>query len=66
MNKNKVMQGNINVNSPLVYDDTMTGALRSYAAANQGKDMQERAYEHWTKMLGEYALPPGRRTAPSM
>jgi trimethylamine--corrinoid protein Co-methyltransferase len=31
-----VIQGNINVNSPLVYDDTMTGALRTYAAANQG------------------------------
>ncbi len=30
-----VMQGNINVNSPLVYDETMTGALRVYAAANQ-------------------------------
>ena len=36
MNKNMVIQGNINVNSPLVYDDTMTGALRAYAAANQG------------------------------
>ena len=31
-----VIQGNINVNSPLVYDDTMSGALRVYAAANQG------------------------------
>ena len=31
-----VIQGNINVNSPLVYDGTMTGALRTYAAANQG------------------------------
>ena len=31
-----VIQGNINVNSPLVYDDTMTGSLRAYAAANQG------------------------------
>lgn len=29
------MQGNINVNSPLIYDDTMSGALRVYAAANQ-------------------------------
>jgi len=36
MNKNMTIQGNINVNSPLVYDDTMTGALRTYAAANQG------------------------------
>ena len=36
MSKNMVIQGNINVNSPLVYDDTMTGALRKYAAANQG------------------------------
>lgn len=36
MNKNLVIQGNINVNSPLAYDDTMTGALRTYAAANQG------------------------------
>jgi trimethylamine--corrinoid protein Co-methyltransferase len=33
---NCVIQGNINVNSPLVYDNTMSGALRTYAAANQG------------------------------
>ncbi len=32
---NAVIQGNINVNSPLVFDETMTGALRVYAAANQ-------------------------------
>ena len=36
MENHLVIQGNINVNSPLVYDDTMTGALRTYAAANQG------------------------------
>jgi len=36
MQDHLVIQGNINVNSPLVYDDTMTGALRAYAAANQG------------------------------
>lgn len=30
-----MMQGNINVNSPLIYDDTMSVALRVYAAANQ-------------------------------
>lgn len=30
-----VIQGNINVNSPLVFDETMTGALMEYAAANQ-------------------------------
>ncbi|MFZ1728003.1 MAG: trimethylamine methyltransferase family protein [Albidovulum sp.] len=35
MEHHAVMQGNINVNSPLVYDETMTGALRVYAAANQ-------------------------------
>ncbi len=35
MDQNAVMQGNINVNSPLIYDDTMSGALRVYAAANQ-------------------------------
>ncbi|WP_174822475.1 trimethylamine methyltransferase family protein [Ruegeria atlantica] len=35
MEENVVMQGNINVNSPLIYDDTMTGALRVYAASNQ-------------------------------
>ncbi|WP_457935453.1 trimethylamine methyltransferase family protein [Mesorhizobium sp. 10J20-29] len=35
METNAVMQGNINVNSPLVFDETMTGALRVYAAANQ-------------------------------
>ena len=36
MRENLVIQGNINVNSPLVYDNTMTAALRTYAAANQG------------------------------
>ena len=35
MDDNAVMQGNINSNSPLIYDDTMSGALRVYAAANQ-------------------------------
>ena len=35
MRDSAVMQGNINVNSPLIYDDTMSGALRVYAAANQ-------------------------------
>jgi len=35
MENNAVMQGNINANSPLIYDDTMSGALRVYAAANQ-------------------------------
>ena len=35
MEENAVMQGNINANSPLIYDDTMSGALRVYAAANQ-------------------------------
>ena len=36
MATNCVIQGNINVNSPLVFDDVMSGALRVYAAANQG------------------------------
>ena len=31
-----VILGNINANSPLVFDETMTGALRTYSAANQG------------------------------
>lgn len=35
MEENAVMQGNINANSPLIYDDTMSGALRVYAEANQ-------------------------------
>ncbi len=35
MTENAVMQGNVNVNSPLIYDDTMSGALRVYAEANQ-------------------------------
>ncbi len=30
-----VIQGNINVNSPLVYDHVMTGALKAYARAGQ-------------------------------
>lgn len=32
---NCVMQANINVNSPLIYDETMSTALRIYAEANQ-------------------------------
>lgn len=35
MDTHPVMQGNINVNSPLVYDHTMSDALRIYAAAGQ-------------------------------
>ncbi len=35
MEANCVIQGNINVNSPLVYDHIMTGALKAYARANQ-------------------------------
>jgi trimethylamine--corrinoid protein Co-methyltransferase len=31
-----VIMGNVNVNSPLVWDATMTGAIRAYARANQG------------------------------
>jgi trimethylamine--corrinoid protein Co-methyltransferase len=33
--KNCVIMGNINVNSPLVYDGTMSRGLRAYARANQ-------------------------------
>ena len=36
MESNCVIQGNINVNSPLVWDEVMTGALKAYARANQG------------------------------
>ncbi|MEZ5773951.1 MAG: trimethylamine methyltransferase family protein [Hyphomicrobiaceae bacterium] len=35
VDRNCVILGNINVNSPLVWDGTMTGALRAYAEANQ-------------------------------
>ncbi len=35
MEDNCVIQGNINVNSPLVYDHVMSGALKAYARANQ-------------------------------
>ena len=35
MQENAVIQANINVNSPLIYDDTMSAALRIYAAENQ-------------------------------
>ena len=31
-----VIQGNINVNSPLVFDEIMSGSLKAYARANQG------------------------------
>ncbi|MCC0011962.1 MAG: trimethylamine methyltransferase family protein [Rhodobiaceae bacterium] len=33
---NCVIMGNFNVNSPLVWDGTMTGGIRAYAAAGQG------------------------------
>lgn len=33
--KNCVIMGNINMNSPLVYDSAMSGALRAYSEANQ-------------------------------
>ncbi|MEQ1874812.1 MAG: trimethylamine methyltransferase family protein, partial [Ilumatobacteraceae bacterium] len=36
VDKNCVILGNVNVNSPLVWDATMTGALKTYARANQG------------------------------
>lgn len=36
LNDHCVIQGNINVNSPLVWDDVMSGALKAYARANQG------------------------------
>jgi trimethylamine---corrinoid protein Co-methyltransferase len=34
--QNCVIMGNVNVNSPLVWDGTMTKVLRAYARANQG------------------------------
>ena len=37
MQKHLVVQGNINVNSPLVYDETMTGALRTYALLTRAR-----------------------------
>ncbi|MDP3523810.1 MAG: trimethylamine methyltransferase family protein [Hoeflea sp.] len=35
VDRNCVILGNVNVNSPLVWDGTMTNALRAYARANQ-------------------------------
>ena len=35
LDRQAVMQANINVNSPLIYDDTMSSALRIYAEAGQ-------------------------------
>lgn len=35
LDRNAVMQANINVNSPLIYDRVMSASLRIYAAANQ-------------------------------
>ncbi|MBO9446408.1 trimethylamine methyltransferase family protein [Ruegeria sp. R14_0] len=35
LDQNAVMQANINVNSPLIYDEVMSTSLRIYAAANQ-------------------------------
>lgn len=36
LENNCVVMGNINANSPLVFDGSMTGALKAYSAANQG------------------------------
>ncbi|MCV0425333.1 MAG: trimethylamine methyltransferase family protein [Roseibium sp.] len=36
VDRNCVIMGNLNVNSPLVWDGTMTSVLRAYARANQG------------------------------
>ncbi len=36
LESNCVIQGNINVNSPLVWDNVMSGSLKAYAKANQG------------------------------
>ena len=35
VDENCVVMGNINMNSPLVYDQAMSGSLRAYARANQ-------------------------------
>ncbi len=35
VDKNAVMQGNININSPFVFDGVMSSVLREYASANQ-------------------------------
>ncbi len=35
VDRNCVIMGNINMNSPLVYDQAMSGSLRAYARANQ-------------------------------
>ncbi|MEO6651752.1 MAG: trimethylamine methyltransferase family protein [Ilumatobacteraceae bacterium] len=35
VDRNCVILGNVNVNSPLVWDNAMTGAIRAYAEANQ-------------------------------
>ena len=35
VDQNCVIMGNINMNSPLVYDQAMSGSLRAYSAANQ-------------------------------
>lgn len=36
VDRNCVIMGNVNVNSPLVWDGVMTSVIRAYAAANQG------------------------------
>lgn len=36
VDKHCVIMGNVNVNSPLVWDGVMTSVIRAYAAANQG------------------------------
>jgi trimethylamine--corrinoid protein Co-methyltransferase len=36
VDENCVIMGNVNVNSPLMWDNTMTSVIRTYAAAGQG------------------------------
>ena len=48
--QNCVILGNVNVNSPLVWDATMTTALRAYARSQPGR--RHRAVHIWAARWG--------------
>ena len=44
-----VIQGNINVNSPLVFDEVMTGALKAYARRSEERRGGKRCRSRWSQ-----------------
>ena len=53
VDRNCVILGDVNVNSPLVWDGTMTRSLRAYARANQAADFERMRYSGDVTMRGQ-------------